>query len=154
MSDLHSSSWMAWYSSLRYPFRCWMASKCFRCTWSSSNQVGSSFRRPNVNVFWLVLSRMSAPITEIHGCKLLSGISRMTIYLHLRSQGIATVRSRLMASLDSMSASVENLNVNPGFMKYLTSDQIRQPTRRNVTTETELRRLIFIRRAQSKEKQN
>ncbi len=43
---------------------CRTSSKC--CCWLSSSwyQLGSSFSRPNVKAFWLVLSRISAPITE------------------------------------------------------------------------------------------
>lgn len=55
----------------------------------------------------------------------------------LLSQGMATVRSTLMDSLAEKSASGSNLNVYPGWRKYLASDQTRQQTSMKVTMDTE-----------------
>ena len=62
--EFHNRSWRLWYSSLRYSLKVLMDSKCFRCNRSSSNHVGSSFKRPNENVFWYVESKISAPIAR------------------------------------------------------------------------------------------
>ena len=62
--EFHNKSWRLWYSSLRYSLNVLMDSKCLRCNRSSSNHVGSSFKRPNENVFWYVESKMSAPIAR------------------------------------------------------------------------------------------
>jgi len=62
--EFHKRSCKLWYSSRKYSLNVLIESKCFLCSLSSSNHVGSSFNRPNENVFWYVESKMSAPIAE------------------------------------------------------------------------------------------
>ena len=63
--EFHNKSCKLWYSSRKYSLKVLIDSKCFRCSLSSSNHVGSSFNRPKENVFWYVESNISAPIAEI-----------------------------------------------------------------------------------------
>lgn len=51
-----------WYSSRRYLLWCWRYVKNERCIGHRSHQVSSSSRIPKENTFWLVESRMSAPM--------------------------------------------------------------------------------------------
>ena len=132
--EFHNRSWRLWYSSLRYSLKVLMDSKCFRCNRSSSNHVGSSFNRPNENVFWYVESKISAPIARNNkeGIECFKIVyftswnitaSRINInkYVFLLSQGMATVISTLISTNPENSLSGTNLNVWSGFMKYQNS---------------------------------
>ena len=130
--EFHNRSWRLWYSSLRYSLKVLIDSKCFRCNRSSSNHVGSSFKRPNENVFWYVESKMSAPIARYNKAALNFWLDiiyfdyfdiqiHISKYVFLLSQGMATVISTLMSTNPENSLSGTNLNVWSGFMKYQNS---------------------------------
>ena len=132
--EFHNRSWRLWYSSLRYSLNVLMDSKCLRCNRSSSNHVGSSFKRPNENVFWYVESKISAPIARnnkegIEFFKivyytfwiLFNSVLTKFKCVFLLSQGMATVISTLISTNPENSLSGTNLNVWSGFMKYQNS---------------------------------